>query len=114
METKDYVVCDAPLGYHFENKGSGDWVDITGNEMVFFTDQAVIGALPQPLQNLPLIRKKAPKDAVKYAEGILGGIPQSEKLTEREAGVLGGIPACREPGRSLNLEEMAFLGASGK
>ena len=105
-----YVSCDAPQGYHFEDRGTRDYLDIRDNEMVFSTSKAVIGALPHPLRNCMLHKERRGANPMRYADRILGGIPQGHSLTVMEAMVLGGIPVYVRPGRAYDREDLVFLG----
>lgn len=112
IRTGGNVTMDTPLGYHFENKKSGDCIDLSGNEMRMTTEKAVISGLPHKLGHKP---EQACKDfgisnSYQYATNIMAGIPQGIAESAVSSAILGGLPSFQNPSKEHQVSDLIFLG----
>ena len=112
VRTGGSVTMDTPLGYHFENKKSGDRIDISGNEMRMTTEKAVISGLPHKLGHKP---EQGCKDfgisnSYQYATIIMAGIPQGMAESAASSAILGGLPSFQNPSKEHQVSDLIFLG----
>ena len=112
VQTGGNVTMDTPLGYHFENKKSGDCIDLSGNEMRMTTEKAVISGLPHKLGHKP---EQGCKDfgisnSYQYATNIMAGIPQGMAESAVSSAILGGLPSFQNPSKEHQVSDLIFLG----
>ena len=112
IRTGGNVTMDTPMGYHFENKKSGDCIDLSGNEMRMTTEKAVISGLPHKLGHKP---EQACKDfgisnSYQYATNIMAGIPQGIAESTVSSAILGGLPSFQNPNKEHQVSDLIFLG----
>lgn len=116
VQTGGTVTMDTPLGYHFENKKSGDCIDVSGNEMLMTTEKAVISGLPHKLGHKPVqsYTDVGISNSYQYATNILGGIPQGVASSPIASAVLGGLPSFQNPSNEHQVSDLIFLGRNSK
>lgn len=116
IQTDGEVICKTPLGYHFENLKTGDYISIIRNKIIFKTDEAIISGLPHKVGKKPILvgLDSGISNPMEYAVAILGAIPQGTVESDMQSAVLGGIPVFTNPSYQYDVSDLVSLGCNLK